>query len=221
MPRIATALLLLSLASSNVLARQIFLSDFSSNATVETFESLSRGFQPDPMTLNGLNYMGPGFLAVDNGFPMFANIQPPNSSSLTLYSSGSTTLPFIIQFTTPVDRIGLLLSSGGTLSWILTALDASSNVLENAFVVQPGSSQAVFGGFENFSGIGELIVQVANPNPSGLFPHFDDVRYERLAIPEPATALLFGAAALTFGFFILRRAVERVASRPSRARSVS
>src|SRR5215831_10333157 len=166
MPRIATAIVLLTLASSDGMARQIFLSDFSANATVETFESLSRGFQPDPMTLNGVNYTGPGFLAVDNGFPMFANIQPPNSSSLTLYSSGSTTMPFTIQFATPVDRIGLLLSSGGTLGWILTALDASSNVLENAFVVQPGSSLAAFGGFENFNGISELVVQLANPNPA-------------------------------------------------------
>jgi hypothetical protein len=190
---VALALLLASVVAD---ARVIFIPDFSPTATVETFESLSTGLQPNPLTLDGVVFTDSSFLAVDDGSADFTNQQTPGSSTRTLYGSLSDPALLTIDFASPVDRAGLLLSSSGSLSWILYALDASFNVMDNTFVTQPGTAQAAFGGFEEVTGIHELRIYTVGPNPLQLLPHFDDLRYERLAgVPEPGTVPLFAAGA--------------------------
>jgi hypothetical protein len=206
MLRIRVAVALLLLASGTASARAIFPPDFSPTATVETFESLSPGLQTNPLTLDGVEFTDSSFLGVDDGSADFTNQQAPGSSMRTLYASASNPATLTIDFASPVDRAGLLLSSGGSLSWILVALDSSFNVVDNSFVTQPGTAQAAFGGFEDFAGIHELRVETVGPNPLGLFPHFDDLRYERLAaVSEPGSAPLFGAGAALLALELLLR----------------
>jgi hypothetical protein len=138
-------------------------------------------------------------LGVDDGSADFSNQQTPGSSMRTLYASLSNPEALTIDFASPVDRAGLLLSSSGSLSWILYALGPTftvgdemfNTVLDSTFVMQPGTAQAGFGGFEDFTGIAGLRIYTVGPNPLGLLPHFDDLRYERLStLPEPGTLSL-------------------------------
>jgi hypothetical protein len=198
----AGILVALLLVSGSVSARVIFPADFSPNATVQTFESLPIGPQPNPLTLGGVTFTDPNFLGVDDASADFANQQTPGSSMRTLFASYGSSTPLIIDFASPVDRAGLLLSSSGSLMWIVYALSPPfmvggqtfSNVLGSTFV-EPPPGQAGFGGFEDFTGIGQLQIVTVGPNPLGLLPHFDDLRYERVAVSEPGTAPLFGAGA--------------------------
>lgn len=216
---VASALLLMSGAAS---ARIIFPSDFSPSAMVETFESLPTGLQPSPLTLGGVAFSDADFLGVDEAFADFANQQPLGSSTRTLYGSLSNPAPLTIDFAVPVDRAGLLLSSSGNLSWILYALDESLGVLDSTFVMQPGTGQAGFGGFEDFAGIRELRIYTVGPNPLELLPHFDDLRYERLAaVPEPGTAPLFGAGAALLAFMLRRRQMTLIPNRVGAAHTVA
>src|SRR5262249_20570915 len=80
-----------------------------------------------------------------------------------------------------------------------------SNVLGSTFV-EPPSGEAGFAGFEDFTGIGRLQIFTGDPNPLGLLPHFDDLRYERLtAVSEPGTLPLFGAGAALVALDLISR----------------
>ncbi|MDF1845305.1 MAG: PEP-CTERM sorting domain-containing protein [Rubripirellula sp.] len=103
---------------------------------------------------------------------------------------------FAIEFSTFVNRAGLLLSAvssvGARLTWDVSSF-STSGILETASFSQPANGQAVFAGFERSENISGLLITKTSSEP---FTFWDDVRYESAAVPEPTSLAIFGIGAL-------------------------
>jgi hypothetical protein len=122
----------------------------------------------------------------------FATI-PGASQGFALNDLVSTT-NLNIDFSTPVNRVGVLLGTGLVTSWTLTAFDDNLQPLGSVVVTMPGTPNAltgVFGGLEFTSNIRRLnILEVVSNNNQ--ITILDDLRYEATPVPEPVSITLLG-----------------------------
>ena len=184
---------------SNVTIRAdlISLNAFSGNETIESFS----GSAVSGYTLKN-NWPPISQLEIMNTMPqLFANI--PNASLgsaihdvLPIYTRSDLTL----SFSTPVRRMGMLLSTESSVQkiWTITAY-SDNGALGQYTTTAAGNSggnghNAVFFGIEFSENINHLHIYETTQEEATFGSTFiDDIRFE---IPEPATLLLFGLGAV-------------------------
>ncbi len=193
--------LCLALSEQEIQAGRIDLSAFSGSEFVETFDGLPDAFLSNPFTLNGITYT-----TIDRwriqlpSSDLFDNI-PGASLGPTLNTDDSGIFPttITIDFSTLVNRAGLLLSGAGEGStWDVTAYGVGLVPLETITVSQPNKDDAVFAGIERSETIVRLgIVKTAGGN--GFHTFMDDIRID--SVPEPGTFTLLAAGLVGLGVF--------------------
>jgi len=188
--------LLLLLMGGTTYAVPIGIGSFSGSETVETFTS-GFGISFAPVTHNGVTYSSlgsglgnSGLNASDNWNPFFSNILG-SSQGISLNDEFGESL-IRIDFSTPVNRVGLLLSTTPVTTWTITAFDNLFSPLESVIVTMPDLEQAVFVGIERPENIARL--EISESFDNGHLTIADDLRYE--VIPEPSTYLLFAVGIL-------------------------
>ncbi len=180
-------------------ASQIGLGAFSGSEFVETFDGLPDAFLSNPFTRNGITYT-----TIDRwriqlpSSDLFDNI-PGASLAPTLNTDDIGPTTITIDFSTLVNRAGLLLSGAGEGStWDVTAYGVGLVPLETITVSQPNKDDAVFAGIERSETIVRLgIVKTAGGN--GFVTFMDDIRID--SVPEPGTLSLLAAGLLVGAAF--------------------
>ncbi len=162
----------------------ITLAGFSGSEHVETF-SPNFGRQNSPVTFNGVTYtsLAGGQLWSDtvwgnSGY--FANY--PTASNGTALNDVVALTNLQIDFSTPVNRVGVLPAPGPTI-YIMTAYDDNLAVI-GSVVVTLTEFRSVFLGLQAPVNIRRVVIT----EPFDSFPQigiFDDLRYESVLAPEP------------------------------------
>ncbi|MGD8854296.1 MAG: VPLPA-CTERM sorting domain-containing protein [Gammaproteobacteria bacterium] len=191
-PLVAVLPVFAALLSPSAAAAVINIDDFSGNETLETFDSVdvSRG-RVLVTTLNGVTYsnLGGGPLYVSPGHSnRFSNV--PAASLDPALEDNMPDSNIAIDFSTRVNRVGLLLSSGTRTTWTVSALDDGLVALGAMEVTMPANQDAVFAGLFFPQNIARLQIAEVSDSASGSISVFDDLRYEAV-VPVPAAAWLF------------------------------
>jgi hypothetical protein len=188
---ILAATVALSLSQA-VQATIITLDDFSGHETVETFSLVDVSMGPVPLTtLNGVTYtsLAGGGLSVSPGHSSrFDNIPGASLDPAVEDSEGQSDIA--IDFSEPVNRVGLLLSAGAITTWTVSALDDNQVSLGAVEVAMPAASDAAFAGLAFTQNIARLRITELSDGGSGSISVFDDLRYEAV-VPIPAAVWLF------------------------------
>ncbi|ODS32896.1 MAG: PEP-CTERM motif protein [Candidatus Scalindua rubra] len=191
----------------------IGIGDFSGSETVETF---SPGFaaSTSPVIHNGVTYSSLGsdsslISAENNWGGFFSNI--PGASQDIAFNDNVAQSLIRIDFSMPVNRVGMLLSTNLVTTWTLTAFDNSFSFLESTTATMPSISNAVFVGLEIVQNIARIEISESfnNNNQISLL---DDLRFEATAaepIPEPTTIALLGIGLAGLGGRYFRRRLKK------------
>ena len=160
------------------------LSGFSGSERVETFNP-NFGRQNSPVTFNGVTYTqlpSGGQLWSDINYGQsgyFSNF--PDASGFTVLNDIVSPSNLQIDFSTPVNRVGLFAAPGPT-TYTMTAYDDALNPMGS--VTQTTTVfKAVYLGLQGTRNIRRVIItETGDPYPQiGIF---DDVRYENWTNPE-------------------------------------
>jgi hypothetical protein len=194
LPRCLPALALLTSPATS--AAIIGIDDFSGNETLETFDSVDVSMGGVPITtLNGVTYTslhgGPLFVTPGHS-NRFNNI--PGASLDPALEDRVPNSNIAIDFSTAVNRVGLLLSSGTRTTWALSALDDTFTSLGGVEVTMPADQDAVFAGLAFTQNIARLQISELSDSASGSISVFDDLRYEAV-VPLPSALWLFVSGA--------------------------
>jgi hypothetical protein len=189
-------------ASQTLQAAVITLDDFSGNETVETFDAIDVSAGPVPLTiLNGVTYTNLACVPPENCEPDPLFVSGGHSSRFdnipgaSLDPAGEDTVAtsdFTIEFSTAVNRAGLLLSAGALTTWTLSAQDDNETELGAVEVSMPAANEAVFAGLEFPQHIARLQITEISDGGEGSTSVFDDLRYEAV-IPIPAAVWLLAS----------------------------
>lgn len=178
--------------SQTVQGAIITLGDFSGHETVETYDSVDISMGPAPLTsLNGVTYtsLAGGVLSVSAGHASrFDNIPDASGDPAVEDSVGGSDIA--IDFSEPVNRVGLLLSAGAITKWTVSALDNNLVSLGAVEIMMPANSDAVFAGLAFTQNIARLQITELSDGGFGSISVFDDLRYEAV-VPIPAAVWLF------------------------------
>ncbi len=193
----ACGALAVAIVCSEAFAAPIGLLDFSGNEALETFDTFPSAIPAaTPQTVNGLTFQSQGsgggasgMFRIDSVFHsnLFLNIA--GTSGAPVFQDNFTLSDFTIAFSTPVRRVGILLSTGPATSWRVSSLDQVGGLIEFVEVSMFADNEAVFAGLETSTIIASLRIQDISPD-NGSVTFMDDLRFE--AIPELSTALLTG-----------------------------
>ena len=160
------------------------LSGFSGSERVETFNP-NFGRQNSPVTFNGVTYSqlpSGGQLWSDTNYGQsgyFSNF--PDASGFTVLNDIVSPSNLQIDFSTPVNRVGVFAAPGPT-TYTMTAYDDALNPMGS--VTQTTTVfKAVYLGLQGTRNIRRVIItETGDPYPQiGIF---DDVRYENWTNPE-------------------------------------
>ena len=186
---------------------QIGLGAFSGHENLITFTpgfTTVDNFVASPVTYQSVTLTSVGTGGSLNDFGIknnsnesgwFANIPGSSQGNLALDNVRRSDIYF--DFSTPVNRAGLLLATAISDTWTVKAYDPGLNIL-GSFQVSSSGPHSVFAGFESTSLIRRL--EVLETADNGLATAFDDIRFE--AVPEPST---FALSMLAFVSLLLFR----------------
>jgi hypothetical protein len=166
--------------SLSTVVTPISLSDFSGNEAIETFDP-NFGRQDSPVAFHGVTYTALSGTQLwsdinwtNNGF--YADL-PTASGSFALNDTvGLTNLQ--IDFSSPVQRVGILAATSLVTTFIMTAYDDNLVSIGAIAATMPRESRAVFLGLEATSNIRRVCI--TEPFDNGQVSIFDDLRYEPL-----------------------------------------
>ncbi len=172
---------LMGFGGSMALAQPINIGDFSGSEQVITFTP-GFGGQSAPFTYEGVTFSengggtgGPGFNASINWGSYFANI--PGSSQSNGFNDQWGDSLIIMQLPSGIRRFGCLLSTTPITTWTMNLYDSGNNLIGSDTRTMPGTSQAVFIGYQTSVDIARVEIDETN-GENGNISLMDDVRLE-------------------------------------------
>ena len=172
-------------ATAGGVATPIGPGGFSGSETIETF-SPNFGRQNSPVTFNGITYatVPPGQLWSDinwtaNGY--YTNWPTASAGTGLNDLVGQTHLQ--IDFSTPVNRVGILAATSPATTYTMTAYDDLLNALGSVTQTMPAPARAVFLGLQASVNIRRIVI--TEPVDNGQVSIFDDLRYESTTSGRP------------------------------------
>jgi hypothetical protein len=185
-------------------AAALGLEGFSGSETVETY-SPNFGRQNSPVTFNGITYTdrtAGGQLWSDVPWVNNGYWRPwPNASGTTGLNDTVGRTHLQIDFSTPVNRVGILAAPGPT-TYTMTAYDDNLVAMGATTVTLTEASSAAFLGLQATTNIRRIVITEAAEN--GTVGIFDDLRFEFVSEeapePEPAGIPLGTSAVMPLAF---------------------
>ncbi len=194
-------------------AAPITLSDFSGNETVVTFAEL--GFPSSltlvPITVGAVTYTDRGFnnsLGGPSGLFAIGFLQPtfdnvPSSGNPRLSDQNQHTL-LRLDFSVPVNRVGLFFSSLPVTAYTITAFDDNLIPLDTSVFTMLLDGHAAFAGVEFAKDIAR--VEIEEVGSDRFIMMFDDLRFESVpSVPEPSLLVLLGVGLSAVAARVYRR----------------
>jgi hypothetical protein len=148
---------------------------FTAGVTTETFAQ-NFGHAVPPVTFNGLTYTSSDPELASDSFwdEYFENVAGASGGFSLNDSLGQTNLQ--IDFSTPLERVGLLASSPVRTTFVLKAYDDNLNLIGVTTATMSDVAKAVFLGLE--AGVNIRRVVITEPFDNGQFSIIDDIRYQ-------------------------------------------
>lgn len=197
---------------NDVRAAQITLADFSGSETLIDF---TPGFywSEVPVLYEGVTFSSAGhnafgemsiaFQAEHEFWAEYFDNIPGASLGIAMNDNAEIT-EMTMAFSTPVNRVGLLLSTGMS-TFELTALGDDLGALGSVTVTMPGAGEAVFAGVEFDQNISQIVITEPGNN-NGSITLMDDLRFEATgqSVPDSASTMLLLSSGL-LGLAAFRR----------------
>lgn len=164
--------------SGSITSSPINLRDFTGNEIIETFEP-NFGRQLSPVTFHGVTYTSyPGtelWSDIEWGNQFDFSYFPDASGGFAL-SDGAGRTNLRIDFSVPVQRVGILVATSYITTYMMTACDDNYDLIGSVTATLPFESSAIFLGLQSTSNIRRVFI--TEPFNNEQITIFDDLRYE-------------------------------------------